>query len=194
MTKDARFWQYLTLVIFLSWSGAEALWGQELLPRSNRDGFALGAEQARESLTWTARIESEADRQTAYLIVAAKIPAGGYLYSLTQPGPSATKIEIATNDQFKVAGAFRPNKAPVIEGDLESLGRTETHADEIEFHLPIQIVAGTDPEDLLIDVRINAQYCQENQCQPVSNRVLSAKLQKYRLPNNNSGARVPVKF
>ncbi|MBX3417355.1 MAG: hypothetical protein KF851_07110 [Pirellulaceae bacterium] len=169
-------------------------WGQELSPRSSRLGFATASQQDRENLTWTARIESETDRQTAYLIVAAKVPAGGYLYSLTQPGVSATKIEVATNERFRITGAFRPNKAPRIEGDPESEERAETHIEDIEFHLPIQIAAGIEPEDLAIDVRINAQFCQDDQCMPVNNRILTAKLQKYRIPEGNSGASVPVKF
>ncbi len=183
---------FLLIAFLLTSLGFGTACGQSLLPKKSSLGAGSAQQPEKPPVQLSTRIECEADRRTAYLIVAAKIPPGGYLYSLTQPGPSATKLEIAMNDGFQVAGAFRPQQAPHVEGDPGADDRIETHHGDIEFHLPILITHGTNPEDLVIDVRINGQFCQDNQCHLIQDRVLSAKLQRFRLPEHTARVAVPV--
>ena len=134
-----------------------------------------------EPIAWTTRIVAQPDRQSGFLVVAAQLQPGFALYSLTHPGEAATKIEVARQPGFAIAGAFRPDRAPVVADYVGGTAREEKHVDTVEFYLPIKLAAGQIPEDLEIKVRVNGQACSDSSCVPVINKVMTAKFDEYLL-------------
>lgn len=132
-------------------------------------------------------IAVEPDTQTGYLVVSARLADASYLHSLTQEGPSATKLEVAVTDSFEIAGVFRPDQPPkVIEKDPVFGKRQEKHFGSVEFYLPIRISANQVPEDLQIKIRINGQVCTEDSmCLPIRDHVLVAKFNDYIMRENS---------
>ncbi len=153
----------------------DAATAQQLLPRPNTAASVPQEIESDEPCALTAYVLYEADGKNGYLVVKAKIAEGHHLYSLTQPGGSATKIEVAKNESFEIAGVFRPTKAPQVDGDPQSPGRHEIHAEEVEFYLPIKLTKGMIPNEVVINVRVNGQVCSDSTCVPISNKVLTAK-------------------
>jgi hypothetical protein len=138
-------------------------------------------EQMVEPIVWTTRIVAQPDRQSGFLVVAAQLQPGFALYSLTHPGEAATKIEVARQPGFAIAGAFRPDRAPVVAEYGRGDAREEKHVETVEFYLPIKLAAGQIPEDLEIRVRVNGQACSDSSCVPVINKVMTAKFDEYLL-------------
>jgi Disulphide bond corrector protein DsbC len=148
---------------------------QPLLPRSNTAASVNEDPESEEPCSFTSYILYEAGGKNGYLVVKAKIADGHHIYSLTQPDASATKIEVAKNKDFEIAGVFRPTKAPQVDGDPQSPKRHEIHFKEVEFYLPIKLAADVVPEDVVINVRVNGQVCSDSNCVPISNKVLTAR-------------------
>ncbi len=148
---------------------------QPLLPRSNAAASVTEETESEQPCKFTSYILYEADGKQGYLIVKAKIAYGHHIYSLTQPDASATKIEVAKNKDFEIAGVFRPSKAPHVDGDPQSPQRHEIHTEEVEFYLPIKLAVGVVPEDVVVNIRVNSQVCNDSNCVPISNKVLTAK-------------------
>ena len=151
-------------------------------------------EQEEEQLKLTSHFQLEENTRTGYLILTAKIPEGSYIYSLTQKGnPPPSKIEIATSDQFEVAGNFKPEFPPtVVEQDPDFGVRTEKHKKSLRFFIPLQLAETSSPENLTIRLRFNGQVCsEEGTCMPIRDKVIEAGFSGYfqRVADQNANTR-----
>lgn len=125
----------------------------------------------------SAQLAAASGSDTAYLIVQVELPAESYLYSLTQPGDLATKVEVALGEDGKIAGIMRPVTLPTVKEKDEFLGgRSEKHYGTIQFVLPVQRLTARPVEQWQVAVRFNGQVCSEHgSCQLIRNEVFSAK-------------------
>ena len=123
-----------------------------------------------------ARFFCDSNSKDGYVVVKIKLGTDHYLYSLSQAGELATKIEFSLSPTLKINGPLRPSSAPKITDIDPVLGdRSEKHFDQIAFVLPIRLISETNPEKCRIDVRINGQVCSETgTCQLIRDKVISA--------------------
>src|SRR4028118_558437 len=99
--------------------------------------------------------------------LSANISGGWYLYSLTQPsgGPNATRITVASEPTFKLAGTIKA-PPPKIKFD-ENFGiNTESYAGNVAFTIPLHVSpeAQTGKQTLAVNARF--QVCNETTCLP----------------------------
>ena len=135
--------------------------------------------QTESQLELSGSFHLEEGANTGYLVLEANIPAGSYIYSLTQEGnPPPSRIEVAKSDSYQVSGAFKPDNEPVVvENDPIFENRTEKHKQNVRFFIPLQLAAGTDPAGLTIPMRFSGQICSETEgtCMPIQDRVVNAE-------------------
>lgn len=135
-----------------------------------------------QELKLTGEFQLEQNTRKGYLVLTAKIPAGNYIYSLTQKGsPPPSKIEIATADTFRVQGTFKPEIQPtVVEKDPIFGGRVEKHKKSLRFFIPLELAERTSPEQLSIRLRFNGQMCSDDgTCMPIRNKIIEAQFSGY---------------
>ena len=99
--------------------------------------------------------------------LSANISDGWYFYSLTQPagGPNATRITVASEPTFKLAGSIKA-PPPKVKFD-ENFGiNTESYAGNVTFTIPLQVAteAQTGKQTLAVNARF--QVCNETTCLP----------------------------
>ncbi len=125
----------------------------------------------------SAHLVGQADAAQAYVIVKVELPPDSYLYSLTQPGELATRVEVALGPNGKIAGPMRPASLPKVnEQDTFLGGRSEKHFGTVHFVLPIQRLTALPLEQWEVALRLNGQVCSENgSCQLIRNEIVTAK-------------------
>ncbi len=99
--------------------------------------------------------------------LTANISSGWYLYSLTQPsgGPNATRITVASEQAFKLAGGVKA-PPPKVKFD-ENFGiNTETFAGNVTFTIPLQAAANAAPGRQTLGINVRFQVCNETTCLP----------------------------
>lgn len=138
-------------------------------------GLEAAAEQAPYQLT--AGLVAVPNSPQLYLIVGIELPPNSYLYSLTQPGELATRIEVALGEDGKIAGVMRPTSSPQINEQDEFVGgRSEKHYGTQYFVMPVQRISSRPVEQWEVAVRLNGQVCSEaGTCQLIRNEVIRAK-------------------
>ncbi len=99
------------------------------------------------------------------LQITATIEEGWHIYSITQPkgGPLATKISVAPNAAFELAGDFAANPAPETHVDNEVFKgvQLEEHRKQVTWSVPIKLAAGANPAELKITGKVTAQACSD---------------------------------
>lgn len=153
--------------------------GDKPVVATMRDQFLASTDlnADKDPFQFSAAIRCEQAGQPVYLVVTAKLAPGCHLYSLTQPDESATKLEVAVSELYRITGPFRPRQAPHVTGAGTATDPIqETYAELVEFVLPIELALGADLKKMNIDVRINGQVCQDDtSCQPIRNKIVTAK-------------------
>jgi thiol:disulfide interchange protein DsbD len=133
-------------------------------------GAVIGVYTQSNPVTWTlsaasAKAVKAGDKFETRL--TANIGGGWYLYSLTQPagGPNATRINVASEPTFKLAGTI---KAPPPKTKFdENFGiNTESYSGSVTFTIPLQVAkdAQTGKQTLAVNARF--QVCNETTCLP----------------------------
>lgn len=153
-------------------AGAAGLIAQQL---DQPPGLVATAEAAPYQLS--AQLVGESDSAPTYLIVRVELPRDSYLYSLTQPGELATRVEVALGEDGQIAGVMRPVSLPKIkEQDEFTGGRSEKHHGTIHFVLPIQRLSSRPLDQWEVAVRVNGQVCSElGSCQLIRDEIVAAK-------------------
>lgn len=112
-----------------------------------------------------------------FVAVAFDLSPGHYLYALTQTGGLATTLEVAVDNQMRIAGPFYSSEPPqrVARDPLLNIP-VEKHTGRIVFYLPLTISGHWQPNELSIPIRVNGQVCSANgMCIPIRNRVMEAR-------------------
>ncbi len=94
--------------------------------------------------------------------LSANISGGWYLYSLTQPpgGPNATRITVASEPTFKLAGTIKA-PPPKVKFD-ENFGiNTESYAGAVTFTIPVQVAIDVPTGKQTLAVNARFQVCNE---------------------------------
>lgn len=110
-------------------------------------------------------------------VVAAQIPAGWHLYSVTQPpgGPVATSFAIEPASLFRRAGTIR-SAAPTLAPDANFGITTEWYADSTTFRIPVAIAATTPLGSHALRVVASYQTCNARYCLPPVQETLGAPI------------------
>jgi thiol:disulfide interchange protein len=119
----------------------------------------------------TSRFHLQQGSNHGYLVVRMEMPAGSYIYSMTQTAPlRPSKIDVAHSRQFRLKGTFTPDQPPtVIEKDPIFEQRLEKHKGTVQFFVPIEVAPGTTPEKLTAEVTFSGQVCSDQGvCLPLS--------------------------
>jgi suppressor for copper-sensitivity B len=162
--------QFLTLAIALMLAVPLAARGKpptidDLLGNSPS---ALGAGEG--DLEVSATITPAAGKRPAELSITAEIPAGWHTFSITQPvgGPTKTRIDLESSQQFQKIGDFKADPAPKIEhSDVYANIPIEIHEGKVTWHAPIRLAEGVDPANVKINGTVFAQRCfGEEKCLP----------------------------
>jgi thiol:disulfide interchange protein len=122
----------------------------------------------------TAKLVAQDKNAFGHLIVQVELATDSYLYSLTQPGDLATKVEISLGGDGKIAGVLRPVTPPkVLENDPFLGGRSEKHYGTVHFVLPIEKISPRPFQEWQVAIRINGQVCSEQgTCQLIRNEIV----------------------
>ena len=105
---------------------------------------------------------------SAQLFIVATMPEGCDTYSITQPdgGPIRTQIKIESTDKRPKIGKFHTASKPEVkhaEDIFPGVPLEEQHG-KVKWFAPIKLAAGTKPEDVKIEGKVNMQLCDENGC------------------------------
>jgi len=102
---------------------------------------------------------------TAEFVLAARIPPGWHLYSITQApgGPIPTTIAVGPARGFELAGGI-DGSVPHSALDPNFGMITETHEDSAVYHLPVRALSGAGRRTL--EVRVSYQTCNNRYCLP----------------------------
>jgi thiol:disulfide interchange protein len=141
-------------------------------------GFMSSGDEANDVVKLNARFTPPTDKKSAMLFITAEIKRGWHIYSITQEpgGPIATKIELTTSPQYRLAGEFkslpRPKKGkePDAFGDLP----IETHERTVTWYAPLELSTGADPDTLTIEGKVSFQACDAHSCLPPADVPFSA--------------------
>lgn len=134
---------------------------------------AAGNVDRSHGLKVSAQILPAGDKQPARLNIVAEIPAGWYIYSITQKpgGPKRTIIQLPENTQFRLAGPLAAAPAPTVERekykDIWPDLAVEEHVGRVTWTAPLELSAGVDVSELTIEGQIKAFMCSE-QCVDVT--------------------------
>jgi hypothetical protein len=153
-------------------TGPEKLMAQQVEPLSG-----LGSAEEVAPYQLSALLVASPDSAQAHLIVKVELPADSYLYSLTQPGELATRVEVALGEDGKIAGVMRPVTLPKVNPrDEFAGGRSEKHYGTIHFILPVQRLTARPLDQWEVAVRLNGQVCSEQgSCQLIRDEIVSAR-------------------
>lgn len=125
--------------------------------------------------------------------LSANIAGGWYLYSLTQPagGPNATRITIASEPMFKLAGTI---KAPPPKTKFdENFGiNTETYAGSVTFTIPLQVAADMPTGRQMLVINARFQVCNETTCLPPRVVKVEQPVKIASTGSTNTNANVPL--
>ena len=142
-------------------------------------GFGAGAEG---ELQVSAHFTKADKSHPAELTIAAEIPAGWHIFSITQGsgGPITTQIKLDPSKQFRLLGKFTADPAPkVSRSALYGNLKIETHEGQVAWHAPIALAAGVDPAKLEIRGAVDAQRCLGDQkCLPPKSFSFTAALEE----------------
>ena len=114
----------------------------------------------------------EKDKRQGWLILNIQIPKGYHIYALTQVGnPPPTKIQLAKSSEFELLDKFKADKKPkVIEKDPIFETRLEKYEGKVALLAPIKFSKTADLKDVVFDLRITGQLCNDSGCQPFNNK------------------------
>lgn len=114
------------------------------------------------------------------LSVKAELEPDWHVYSLTQPkgGPLKTVLTVEKSPDFQVTGPFDADRKPEIKHGKFAVP-AEEHEVEVVWSAPIRLTEGVSPEDVVITVQFDGQYCHDQKgCFP-KNASLPAKFAGY---------------
>ncbi len=121
-------------------------------------------------LTLAGRFHLITGTQRGVLILKAEIPEGSHIYALTQKGsPPPSKIVVTESKHFQIKGKFSADRNPkIVEFDPIFKGRLEKHYKLVQFYVPIQLTAGTDPAEIRPEIVFDGQVCSDlGVCMPI---------------------------
>ena len=133
-------------------------------------------------LTLTGRYHLITGTQRGVLILKAQIPAGSYIYSVTQEGsPPPSKITVTDSDQYRIKGKFSSDRNPkVIKFDPIFESRLEKHLELVQFFVPIELKPGSDPAKIQPEILFDGQVCSDaGLCMPIRGQKIKAKFAGY---------------
>ena len=132
----------------------------------------LSAQGPEDPVEFSGRFEVDPTTRQGRLLVEAVIQPEWHMYSLTQPagGPRRTVLKVTEAPGFQVTGPFTADRDPNRHDDPSFPGIVaEEHEFEVIWSAPITLAAGTDPNTLKIEVRIDGQVCNASGvCKPIS--------------------------
>jgi len=145
---------------------------QAALPNLGFQSSAGVEEQAPYQIA--AKLVAQEGGTFGHLIIQVDLAPDSYLYSLTQPGELATKVEISLGGDGKIAGVLRPVTPPkVLDNDPFLGGRSEKHYGTVHFILPIEKISQRPFGQWQVAIRVNGQVCSEQgSCQLIRNEIV----------------------
>ena len=162
----------IALTVLLGIGGNLAALGQ--LPFST-DISGFGSEEDSTDLEVSLQFTPASDGSQARLSVTAVIPEGFHLFAIDQGtlpnnggGPMAARVTIDPSSPVKLAGEWKPSRAPLTHVDTEIWTGLELreHEDQITWTAPVEIVSA---KESVILVSVEGQICNPNTCIPVEN-------------------------
>lgn len=113
------------------------------------------------AVAWSTDFQIQPNSRTGTLVVNAEIPEGWNLYSTTTPrgGPKRTKITILDSAEFALTGEFTPSRDPRIKMDETFEIITEYYVDTVSWTVPIELAENVSPDELEIEMKVQAQSC-----------------------------------
>ena len=99
------------------------------------------------------------------LYVKAVMGESFHCYSQNHGGvETKSSFEVPVSDQFKITGAFKPDRSPHTY--LKDGSNYETFEEQVVWSAPFVLSEGVVPADLLIAVAYTGQVCDEYSCMP----------------------------
>ncbi len=127
---------------------------------------------------YEARLVVAPGGEEAQLRITARLAEGLHTYPLTDSIGRQTRLELAPCPWLAVAGPAQPARTPDEPADpsAESAG---SYRGQIEFVVPLLVLATPPNDDWQMYVRINGLLCSDDgYCVPVQDRVLRAVVER----------------
>jgi thiol:disulfide interchange protein len=157
----------LTLLVLLFFTAAAQ--AQFKLP-ADLQGFSRQSDPAA-NLKISSRVEISPNGDAGLLYVTAKLGGDWHIYSVTQKdgGPMRSEIRIEPSSQFEIVGQFESAEPPEVRR-LEFYDvPVEEHYKQVTWTVPISIVAGIDPQTLVVRGKVLGQICEDSSgCVPLT--------------------------
>ncbi len=117
------------------------------------------------SLESDAKGKTLRENETFKAELKAEIEEGWHLYAVEQPegGPFPTKISVAEDAPFRIAGKIESPK-PITKLDPNFQIETKFFERQAEFHLPLKTTSETPADGLAVNVKF--QVCNDSVCLP----------------------------
>lgn len=154
-------------------------------------GFrGLGNSPAEPDVQVSAQFTPATNDRPAVLFVTADLPRGFHIYAVDQGklpdggGPQPTKLTIAGPAGVRLLGPFQPLAPPQTHVDREAFVGLELreHEGSVTWFAPVELPSGADPASLSIDVLLDSQICDANNCIPVEREVTAGLGKGFPLP------------
>jgi thiol:disulfide interchange protein len=158
--------------------------------------FAGGSAQAKPA-EFSASFTVERDSRRGTLSLTANVEPEWHIYSLTQKpgGTMPSKITPAASTNYKLLGAFQPDRLPSIKQVAVYPVPIEEHEGSVTWTAPIELAEGVKPESLTIELQYDGQVCKEGDdglCIPIFGEKLVAAFAGYSEPPAGVGEYRPA--
>ena len=145
--------------------------GQELFLKNQLQSGAASSRQ-NEPVKFSADFKLKPNSNQGVLNLRAEVAEHWHIYSVTQPkgGPMRSKISIPDSKEYKVVGAFSPDKSPKINKESGFDVHAEEHEGVVVWSAPIELAAGVKAESLELPLTFNGQVCESKSvgsCKPL---------------------------
>lgn len=137
-----------------------------------------GGEESPPLARYSARLVVSTEGQEAQLRITALLAEGLHTYPMTDIAGRQTRLELAPSPWLEVAGPAQPDRQPDEPADAsaESAG---SYRGQIEFVVPLTVLAPPPDGDWQMLVRINGLLCSDGGfCVPVQDRILRAAVER----------------
>lgn len=164
---------WLLLLVLSTLCSQSELNAQLLDTSADRVMQTIEQSKSKKPCQLSARIHLQEGSTKGYLVVKAKLMKDHYIYSLTQPGGSASAIKVKADKSIKLTGKFTPDTpAKVIAKDPLLGHAVEKHFKQVQFFVPIEVAPQTDLKKLAVKLQFNGQVCGDASCMPLSEKLV----------------------
>lgn len=146
--------------------GADTL-AQDLFLQDQIGDFGIPVD---DPVTLTSEFKIKTGKRVGMLDVTAEIAPNWHVFSMKNTkGPIPSKISVAESKDYKLIGKFKADRKPHLKDEAGFDEACEEFEEEVIWSAPIELAAGVDPKNVVIEMVYSGQTCQtDGGCIPLT--------------------------